>query len=109
MPTFDREKEIVFLARSFPSLKDAPLEPWNYHAFDKWAAKEEAVLARNSRRESLMLAYAAQFVLQVWAGSRLAEFETFRVGEFIVTRAMHVWDEEHRNAFRAWAAAPWSR
>ncbi len=109
MPTLDYELAIVELARSFPSLKNAPLEPWDWRKFDRWAVQEEAALTLRSRREARIFAYAAQFVLLVWAGSQLAEFETFHMGEFIVTRAMYVWDEEHRNAFRAWAAAPWFR
>ena len=30
--------KIIRLARSFPTLEDAPLEPWDPVAFDAWAA-----------------------------------------------------------------------
>lgn len=49
--------KIIRLARSFPTLEDAPIEPWEPVAFDAWAAGPAGT--SGSR-------HAAAFILAVW-------------------------------------------
>lgn len=105
MPTFDYPVEIVKLAKSFPSLRDAKgLKPWEWSKFDRWLyfqEKSQSELPRELRMQN----HAGRFVLEVWlGGSHIPQ-----IGLFVVSQAMWVWDEEHRQAFRAWCAAPWRR
>lgn len=83
------------LAESFPSLRGAPgVRPFDAMALKSWAG---ALRFASSAR------YAASFVLEVHRG---------RVGRphpldpFDVASAFLRWDDDHRAAFAAWAAAP---
>lgn len=108
MSVFDYPLELVKLARSFPSLADAPgLEPFDFKRFQEWVRLHHVFVVHEVSGEALRQArhalYAGRFVVAVWRGERWA------VGEFNVVEAMHVWDERHRAAFRAWAEKPWCR
>ena len=39
--------------------------------------------------------------------AQLAQAEVWQVGPFDVMAALGTWDDAHRAAFAAWAAAPW--
>lgn len=86
------EIKIAELAETFPTLRGAPLRPWNSEAFDAWAAQQYGS----------GLAHAARFVLAVWANNA-----QWRIGKFDAVNALGTWDAEHRSAFLAWAASPW--
>ena len=112
------------LARSFPLLRDAPgvrgprridpcrpadpefyttidgvrcqageVRPFNAAALDKWS--KAAGITRQAR-------HAARFVLSVWDSTN-----RWKAGPFNVHAALAAWDDEHREAFAAWAARPW--
>jgi hypothetical protein len=103
------------LARSFPTLADAPLDPFDAEALDEWAASHVS-------HGGL---HAARFVLAVWSGHAgrqtgrtretddgespwRIELETWWLcGPFDAVDAMGTWDATHRAAFVAWATAPW--
>lgn len=92
---FDRSEsceKIVRLAKSFPSLAQAPLEPWNPDKLDRWASKQD----------NRQLLHAAKFVLTVWL-----ECNVWKVGTFHAVTAFRHWDDSHRQAFLAWCSAPW--
>ena len=89
-------RDITALAESFPTLRGASgVSPWDPDKFEAWAcgpAPGSGALA------------AARFVLAVYAIG--AEW---KCGRFDVVHAMNVWDEDHREAFVAWACDPWVR
>lgn len=95
--------KIIELAKSFPVLKFAPIEPWNPHELDKWgyAKRYERALPAEYAYGA---ACAVAFILGVWDSS-----EFWRSGTFEVFLAFRWWGEQDRNAFRSWAAEPWSR
>lgn len=87
------------LARSFPSLTDAPgVDPWNPDALDRWA--EGGV--------SDTQFVAARVLLAVWDvrfwGAGRAPFVNLTAA---VGSSDHPLDEEHRAAFSEWAKHPW--
>ena len=98
-PTEDRVHlaRIAELARTFPSLASAPVwalaDDFDPDAFDSWAAGNDC------KGQAF---FAAQFVLQVTNAG-----EHWEVGTFNAVLAMLAWDEAHREAFLAWARAPW--
>lgn len=81
------------LAETFPTLRGrAGVRPWDPSRFMR---EEKAAWTSPASREAL------RFVLSVWntqnpTGKR-----------FNASSAMASWDEQHREAFRAWAARPW--
>jgi hypothetical protein len=88
------QERIEQLARSFPSLQDAPgVSPWDPAKLDDWAASPVPGTAARC---------AVQFVLSVWNLS-----QTWRCGPFHVVNTFTIWDEDHRSAFLAWATDPW--
>ena len=93
VPEQSRAQSIEELAGSFPSLRQAPLLPWDATEFDQWAAEDA---------RSPMAFFAAQFVLEVWDAG-----VDWDCGPFDLMDAMFSWDEPHRAAFLAWAKAPW--
>lgn len=108
MPSFDYRAELVKLARSFPSLSEAPgLDPFDFPRFQEWVRTKNAVMALASLppqefKLSRYALHAGQFIVNVWRG------ETWRVGAFDVVSAFQAWDDQHKEAFQAWVAAPWS-
>ena len=90
MSTF--EKKIVQLARTFPTLEKAPLEPWDAQAFDAWALQQAGS----------GLLHAARFVLAVWACRY-----PWQIGPFDAVSAIAAWDAAHRGAFVQWCTVPW--
>lgn len=86
------EARITALARSFPALRGAPgLEPWDALALADWAMGP----ASSGQR------WAALFVLAVWN-----RYDWGR--SFDLVAALCTWDEEHWQAFRTWAANPFT-
>ena len=88
------EIKIGELAKAFPTLNNAPLQPWNAETFDSWACEQGGS----------GLQHAARFVLAVWAIDA-----TWRIGRFDAMNALAAWDETHRKAFAAWCSSPWWR
>lgn len=88
------EIEIAKLSETFPTLKGAPLQPWNADAFDAWACEQWGSGVQ----------HAARFVLAVWAVDA-----TWRVGRFDAMSALTAWDEAHRKAFAQWCLSAWWR
>lgn len=102
------------LARSFPTLSDAPLDPFDPDKLDEWAC---------SAGPSHGATIAARFVLAVWSGRSALicnrriltddldyTFDAvtpWRCGIFDVVDALGTWDSRHRQAFNAWAKDPW--
>lgn len=86
--------KIQQLALSFPSLRGLVEHRWNPEGLDEWASRGGA-----SHGERL----AVQFVLTVWN-----QHHQWKCGKFDVFDACQTWDEEHRNAFRAWVHQPFT-
>lgn len=101
------------LAATFPTLQDAPIEPFNPEALDDWACGP----APSSGGR-----YAARFILAVFSGQFgrctnvkrdkdemfIRTVETaWGCGLFDVVDAMSTWDDSHRLAFLDWAENPW--
>ena len=82
---------IVCLARTFPALARAPLDPWSSSVLDAWAAQPRLVEQR----------LAAQFVLSIWNQDK-----PWRCGRFNPELA-HVWTGANGRAFAEWARCPW--
>jgi hypothetical protein len=106
----DGSVAIVQLARSFPALAGAPLEPWDPIGFYLWALPT----SHGAR-------CAAHFVLQVWncrtdwdhevranLKERGIKAPRGRLGtpRFDLLDAMTVWDEHQKAAFLAWVREP---
>jgi hypothetical protein len=87
------EDTIRQLARTFPSLRGLVEQAWNPESLDEWAA------GGASHGERL----AVRFVLTVWN-----QHQQWKCGKFDVFDAWQTWDEEHWNAFRAWARQPFT-
>lgn len=84
-------ERIQHMAMRFPSLQDVPAAMrWNALKLDQWA-----LTASHGER------CAVQFLLRVWDQHGL-----WKCGEFNVFEAMAIWDQEHREAFLAWALNP---
>lgn len=84
------------LALSFPALRAAPIEPFDYKTpekLDRWACSGEP---------SSGAIYAAQFILELFDPR-----EKWKSGHFRLMDAMGTWDAEHRAAFLAWANDHW--
>ena len=92
-PPPSAEDRIQQLARSFPSLRGLVEKKWNPESLDEWAA---GVASTGER-------LAVQFVLAVWN-----QHHEWKCGKFDVIDASSTWDEEHWNAFRAWADRPFT-
>lgn len=86
-------QRLLELARSFPSLRDCPLERWDAAVFDDWAAD---VCDDDDAR------HAARFVLSLWNDAW-----PWKVGRFDVHRAVRRWDEAHRSVVVLWTKEPW--
>ncbi|MBX9579619.1 MAG: hypothetical protein K2X87_04860 [Gemmataceae bacterium] len=95
-PTDSDVARIQALARSFPSLKDAPgVDPWDPDALDLWAAGRDGDAEWAGR-------LAAEFVLKVWDCAGLDRVSP----RFDAVFGWYVWGPADRAAFRAWADAP---
>lgn len=125
------EARMTALALSFPTLRDAPVDPWDAEAVEAWI---RGGTGGSGAR------HAARFVLGVWSSRRYAvdandlrtalgvpaERDGFAAAPiaatewsppardflidgyaFDVLAALAVWDARHRDAFLAWARAPW--
>lgn len=110
-------QRMMALARTFPTLRSAPLEPWCPEALDDWGCHGACHGA----------VHAARFVLAVWHGRmgfvgkprptpeksgwrgihRFPVDTHWRIGPFDVVDAMSTWDATHRAAFITWASEPW--
>jgi hypothetical protein len=88
------EKGFLEFARSFPSLTRTLAHDQTFDAARLDAYACSAV--------SHGQAVTARFVLAVWDPA--AEWKS---GRFDLMEALRVWDEEHREAFLAWAEDPW--
>lgn len=86
------EAKILELANTFPSLRGM-CDVWDPIGLDQWA---ESVASSGQ-------IHAARFVLQVWDKNYV-----WGCGTFNVCKAMHVWDENHWQAFLAWAGRPFT-
>jgi hypothetical protein len=83
------EQKMSALAKSFPTLEDAPgVEPWDPAGLNRWAS---------GPAPSSGARHAARFVLSVWNWNN----------RFDVHSAIRVWDDRHVAAFAAWALKPW--
>lgn len=82
------------LARTFPTLRAAPIDPWDVQMVLDWLNTSPAVTSGG--------AWAARFVMSVWRGGNIPGPQPFDP-----VRACQSWDDEHRAAFLAWAASPW--
>ena len=90
------------LGNLFPSMRNVPgISPWNVTALIDWLNSGAAT--GGSRQ-------AAMFLLHVWNGDTDWRKEGLKVkpgfGRFNLSRAMAVWDDDHRKAFLAWAEEP---
>ena len=85
-------RNIQELARSFPALRGAPIEPFDAKALDAWA------MSGVSDTE----VWAVQFVLSVYSPRA-----TWACGHFDFMRAMKQWDDSNHQAFLTWAKDPW--
>lgn len=93
------DQRMTALALSFPALEDVPgVSPWN------------ATLFVNSIGHlSSGGLHAARFVLSVWnCNHEWTDRDGWNPGPFSLVRALNCWDGDHRAAFQAWAADPWS-
>jgi hypothetical protein len=87
------DRRMTALARSFPSMHNAPgIEPWRPPDLDRWAAGP----ASSGERVT------ARFLLAVWDPSA-----PWDCGPFDAMEALAVWDLKHRDAFLEWASDPW--
>lgn len=81
-------------AQTFPSVASAPgVLLWDADTFDKWAT--ETPLSHGEH-------VTARFLLAVWN-----PWHSWSCGRFEVMESLRIWDDDHRMAFLAWAAAPW--
>ena len=118
----DTRNRLAALARTFPGLaakysgRPVPgIEPFDYDRLLSWA---------NGPEPGSGARWAALFILAVHRGRalpylpdaadakgnhRVAQEALAEVREcaFDVARAIGCWDDQHRQAFAAWAAAPW--
>ncbi|WAS96383.1 hypothetical protein [Nannocystis punicea] len=120
--------KIIRFARTFPTLADAPLDPWAPSTFDAWAADvwearrhygdglrhaAACVLAVSCTPKNVVedLRSALRERRQFYVIEALQELTvartTWRVGTFDAVTALATWDEAHRAAFLAWAKEPW--
>ena len=89
------DDRMTALAESFPTLLDVPgVRPWSASTLCDWACSGEPVAAALA---------AARFVLSVWDSER-----DWRCGSFHAAQSAGAWDKEHRAAFGAWVAHPWT-
>jgi hypothetical protein len=95
------------LARSFPELHKAPIDPFVPEELDRWACSGAPGHGGSC---------AARFVLSVWSGGTGAldvgkkrgdRVWAWKARRFDLHEALGVWDHAHRSAFIAWARAPW--
>lgn len=86
-------RAIVELINSFPSLRVLNLkaETWDATALD--AGKHKISPSARS---------ALQFAFSVWN-----PYQEWQIGAFDVVQAFDIWDQEHCQAFMAWANEPW--
>lgn len=85
---------VAELARTFPSLAGCTiLDDFDADVFDAWASSNDC---------AGQAFFSAQFILQVVSAG-----EHWETGAFNAVLALLAWDETHRHAFLAWAAAPW--
>jgi CheY-like chemotaxis protein len=85
--------KLLELARSFPSLRNCPLDRWDAAAFDEWAS---------GRCSSEAARHAARFVLSLWNDQW-----PWKIGAFDVQEAVRHWDPTHRSVVVHWTLAPW--
>jgi hypothetical protein len=102
----DTRAAMTQLARSFPMLRDADgIAPWDVERFVTWSCGPQATGG------SL---HASRFVLHVWNSeedwsayaSSLGIEGALALVPFNLSAALSTWDEEHAEAFRAWARWP---
>ena len=92
--TMNKRERMAELAESFPTLEGAPgVAPFDAERLDQWADGG----GRGSGSQ-----HAVRFILAVWNYRN-----DWKVGDFNAVRAMGVWDDSHRDAFRQWCAEPW--
>jgi hypothetical protein len=89
----DVREQMSALALSFPSLREAPVEPWDPHKLEKWSV---------GPAPGSGAFHAARFVLNVWNDST-----EWACGKFEFFEAFRSWDHNHKVAFLAWAGRPW--
>ena len=73
--------------------RSGEVRPFDAAALDKWTKAGD--IPRQGR-------HAALFVLSVWDSTH-----RWKCGRFDLHAALAAWDDEHREAFAAWAARPW--
>lgn len=100
-----RESLIRFaeLARSFHAIRD--IDP----RFEVWVDVGGVSIVDLSALDAYGVMYAGDgtrcvvaFLLNLWSTR-----EPWRTGAFDVFAALVAWDDAHRAAWQAWAAAPW--
>lgn len=88
------EAKMAALARTFPSVAEAPGVPlWDAKTFDRWAA--ESPVSHGELR-------TAQFLLAVGDSH-----QSWRCGPFNLMESLRVWDAAHQAAFLGWVRDPW--
>lgn len=88
------DEKAELLCDAFHCLHRKPgTSPFNADELDEWAS----TVASSGER------HAARFVLAVY--NQYAEWES---GPFNVVQAMNAWDDRNREAFRLWAAQPFT-
>jgi len=92
-PEGTTQARIIELAKTFDAIADhTAVEEWDPNRLNEWAMVA-------SHGEKL----AVQFVLSVWN-----QYEEWGCGRFDVIEARGVWDDQHWNAFKRWADAPFT-
>lgn len=93
----DSKTKFKALFLSFPTLLDAP--GFDTDDFDAWAFAEWATGPAPSHGARC----AAQFVLGVW---NPGSYPDYGLPPFDIHEALGTWDDQHRQPFAGWCAAP---
>jgi hypothetical protein len=87
--------KMTALAYSFPTLRDAPIDPFEASELEHWIMGPSAGSGAT---------WAAIFVLSVFNPGAMPYRSC---GLFDLHAALAVWDAEHRAAFLRWVKEPW--
>lgn len=99
MININLRQKILELARSFPTLRDAPIESKDYpgeldpEKLDQWNCGPEPGSGATA---------AARFILSVFNDS-----VEWKSGKFDLHQSLGCWDSYHRAAFARWVSEPW--